>query len=226
MEVEVNDSEMLEQFVKNHEENYKNAVIEIIKNNTKTLVDEDIASLIKEPPLASMDGIKQKLLSLAKKEKIILDDSNLKKLLSKYRLELFKRVDDLKELRNKPLIDKIVEFSPKRETEVIEISSNDLESVDKKMKQRVKKGITECIDSVLLEDIETIYKDNEDVEKKQKISGSFLKFMKTSYQKQLVESMAIKVMVKNRTLINDVSEQGEGYLFIKSKSHIFNTKRV
>ena len=41
----------LDEFKKQHVENYKKAVIELIKNNTKVLFDDDINSIIKKPPL-------------------------------------------------------------------------------------------------------------------------------------------------------------------------------
>ncbi len=226
MEVAVKDDEILEQFVKSHEENYKNAVIEIIKNNTNSLVDEDIASLIKTPPLVSMDIIKQKLLSFAKKEKIVLNDENLNTLLSQYRDDLLKRIVNLKEIRNKPLIDRIVDFTPERETETIEVDTTSLNSVNKKMKQQLKKDILNCNDMILSKSINSIYKDNEDALTKDKISENFLKFMNSTYQKQLIETMTVKIMVKDRTLINGVIEQGERYLFTKSNSHIFDNKRL
>ena len=40
-----------------HIDNYKKAILENIKNNTNALVDEDIKSLLKTPPLDSMDLI-------------------------------------------------------------------------------------------------------------------------------------------------------------------------
>lgn len=74
------DSEMLEEFKRQHLQTYKKAVEEIIKNNTKALIDEDICSLIKQPPLDSMDSVKNKLISLAKKEKLILNTEKLNSL--------------------------------------------------------------------------------------------------------------------------------------------------
>ena len=70
-------TDTLENFKKQHLSNYKNAVIDLVKNNTDALIDNDIISLIKSPPLDSMDVIKSKLLSLAKKEKVILDSSKM-----------------------------------------------------------------------------------------------------------------------------------------------------
>lgn len=220
--MEEEDKKILEQL----ENNYKNAIIHIVENNTKTLIDEDIASLIKEPPLDSMDLIKQKLLYLAKREKIVLNDENLKKLLSNYRMKLLEKLSDLKEIRNKPLIDRIVDFTPERETETIDLEIEDLTSIGKKIKSRVKESILECNDKVLVEGVVTIYKDSEDKKKTDKISENFLKYMKTTYHKQLLESISIKIMVKDRTLINGINEQGERYLFTKTNSHIFNEKKL
>ena len=220
--MEAEDQKILEQL----DTNYKNAVILIVENNTKSLIDEDIASLIKEPPLDSMDAIKQKLLSLAKKENLVLNDEKLKKLLSNYRMVLLEKIAELKDVRNKPLIDRIVEFIPERETETIDLEVEDLKVIDKKIKSRVKKSILECNDDILVEGLDTIYKDSEDREKTEKISELFLKYMKTTYQKQLLDSIDIKQMVKDRTLINGINEQKERYLFTKTNSHIFKEKRL
>ena len=59
----------IEKIKTEHVENYKKALIETINNNTNALFDEDIASLLKTPPLDSMDVIKSKFLDLAKKIK-------------------------------------------------------------------------------------------------------------------------------------------------------------
>ena len=61
----------LEKLMQQHVENYKKAVLEIVNNNTNSLIDNDIIFLIKKPPLDSMDQIKTKFLVLAKKEKIL-----------------------------------------------------------------------------------------------------------------------------------------------------------
>ena len=63
------DEKTLIKIKQQHIDNYKKAVIENIKNNTNVLIDEDILSLFRRPPLDSMDSIKMKLLTLAKKIK-------------------------------------------------------------------------------------------------------------------------------------------------------------
>ena len=78
------DVDTLEKFRQQHLSNYKNAVIDLVKNNTDALIDNDIMSLIKSPPLDSMDVIKSKLLSLAKKEKVILDSNKMTLVLNNF----------------------------------------------------------------------------------------------------------------------------------------------
>ena len=46
--------------------------------------------------------------------------------------------------------------------------------------------------------------------------------MKSTYQKQLNENISIKILVKDRTLMSGIMEQGERYLFTKSNSHLFD----
>lgn len=90
----MNDS--IDKFKKQHLNNYKNAVIELIKNNTRVLFENDINSLIVKPPLDSMDVIKVKFLDIAKKYKIILDTNELTSILDNYRDNLIKCLNKLK----------------------------------------------------------------------------------------------------------------------------------
>ena len=46
----------VEELERQHLETYKFAVLELISNNTKILLTEDITSLLKQPPLDSMDS--------------------------------------------------------------------------------------------------------------------------------------------------------------------------
>ena len=89
----------LEEFKKQHLENYKQAIMEIIRNNTDVLVNEDIMSLLRKPPLDSMDLIKSKYLDLAKKNKVVLDTVKLDRMLDSYRNEVVKCCEIVKEIR-------------------------------------------------------------------------------------------------------------------------------
>mgnify|MGYP004480906347 FL=1 len=212
----------IEQIKKQHLNTYKNATKEIVINNTKALVENDIISLIKKPPLDSMDIIKTKLISLAKKEKIILSTEKLDTLIKNYRDFLEDKLLSLRKIREDYLIKKIDEFVPERETEIIKIQKKELDSINKTLKQDLKKILDLSQTEILFNNLDTIYEDGIDEEIKNRINKAFTKFMKSIYQKQLNESIAIKTMVKDRTLLSGILEQGERYLFTKSNSHLFD----
>lgn len=214
----------MEQIKKQHLNTYKNATKEIVINNTKALVENDIISLIKKPPLDSMDIIKTKLISLAKKEKIILSTEKLDTLIKNYRDFLEDKLLSLRKIREDYLIKKIDEFVPERETEIIKIQKKELDSINKTLKQDLKKILDLSQTEILFNNLDTIYEDGIDEEIKSRINKAFTKFMKSTYQKQLNESIAIKTMVKDRTLLSGILEQGERYLFTKSNSHLFDEK--
>lgn len=215
-------TDTLENFKKQHLSNYKNAVIDLVKNNTDALIDNDIISLIKSPPLDSMDVIKSKLLSLAKKEKVILDSSKMNLILNNFRDLVITDFQGLKKIRNDYLIKKIEEFEPVRETEIIKITKKDLDSINKEIKKTVKMSLNNNINNKLLIEIADIYDDQIDEKVKESIMKLFSKYMKTTYIKQLNENISIKILVKDRTLLSLVAEQGERYLFTKANSHIFD----
>ena len=212
----------MEQITKQHLNTYKNATKEIVINNTKALVENDIISLIKKPPLDSMDIIKTKLISLAKKEKIILSTEKLDTLIKNYRDFLEDKLLSLRKIREDYLIKKIDEFVPERETEIIKIQKKELDSINKTLKQDLKKILDLSQTEILFNNLDTIYEDGIDEEIKSRINKAFTKFMKSTYQKQLNESIAIKTMVKDRTLLSGILEPGERYLFTKSNSHLFD----
>lgn len=212
----------IENLKRQHLNTYKNAMKEIVNNNTKSLVEGDIISLIKKPPLDSMDLIKSKLLSLAKKEKIVLNTQELENLISHYRTDLEHRLIILTEIRNTSLLEKIDSFEPERETEIIKIQKKDMDVINKKIKNEVKKILEDSYENNLFCDIDKIYNSDVDTDLKESIAKSFKKFMKSTYQKQLNESISIKILVKDRTLMSGIIEQGERYLFTKANSHLFD----
>lgn len=213
---------MVEDIRKQHLNTYKNATKEIVNNNTNSLVEGDIISLVKKPPLDSMDVIKTKLISLAKKEKIVLNAENLEKLVSEYRNFLEKELVSLIDIRKGELIVKIDSFEPVRETEIIKIQKKDMDIINKKIRQEVKKILEDSFDKELFINLDNIYGKNVEIEAKDSINKSFKRFMKSTYQKQLNENISIKILVKDRTLMSGIIEQGERYLFTKSNSHLFD----
>ena len=123
----------LEEFKKQHVENYKKAIIEIVNNNTEVLVNEDIMSLIRKPPLDSMDSIKSKFLDLAKKNKIILNTSKLDEMIDAYRNDIAKCCDKVKKIRVNALEDIVKNVSFNKANDVIKFNKKDFNEINKQI---------------------------------------------------------------------------------------------
>ncbi len=118
----------------NHVSNYRKALVETINNNTNALFDEDISSLIKKPPLDSMDLIKSKFLDLAKKNKIVLNADVLTGMVDRYRDKCLDLFDKLKDIRIAELSKIVNNYSLEKDTDVIKINKKDFNLVNKKIK--------------------------------------------------------------------------------------------
>ena len=219
-------SDIVEEYKNKHIENYKMAISEIIKNSTNMLFDEDVMSLIKKPPLDSMDLIKSKMLSLAKKYDIIIKADILENKLEIYRNTLIKECDSLKKLRSDTLIAIVEKWYPDKDIDIFKLTKSDFVSINKKIKSDFKKLIVEVADKKLLDNLEELFNENvgEDIVKK--LTDEFSKYVIKSYPKQLIESLEIKIMVKDTTLINIIREQGERYLFTLNNSRILNDQNL
>ena len=99
--------ETIEDFKQKHFENYKNAVLETLKNNTISLFDDDVLFLLKKPPLDSMDIIKCKFLELAKRHRTIIQADALDKILENYRKKIITYIPSWKKIRIEELQKKL-----------------------------------------------------------------------------------------------------------------------
>lgn len=215
----------IKEYTNIHLENYKNASIEIVKNNTNRLIDEDITSLIKEPPLTSMDEIKNKIISISKEEHMIVENEKLNKFFSDFRKDLIDKIDELKEIRNKHYIDEIKKFYPDKSIDVINFDNLDTEKLNKKIYKKIREYTKSSLKNKLLVKFRSLYKEDSD-DKVELIYSKFNKYLKNTYLKQLIENVQIKIMVKDRTLVNMIAEQGERYLFTKENSYIFKRESI
>ena len=211
----------LEEFKKQHIDNYRKAIIELIHNNTDVLVNEDIMSLLRKPPLDSMDSIKTKYLDLAKKNKIVLDIVKLDNMLDKYRIDVIKCCDIVKNLRVE-FLEKIVnntEFI--KDTDTIKFNKKDFLEVNKKIKKAIKDQLKESVESIIVADVLGVFNSDIDISIQKKISDELVKFVKGSYQRQLLENVDFKVLVKDTTLANSTKEHAERHLFTLANSRLF-----
>ena len=211
-------------FKEQHLNNYKLAILETIKNNTNVLVDEDLMSLIKKPPLDSMDVIKTKFLDIAKKNHIILNIESLDHMMDKYRKDLAKSGNVVKKERLDILNDLINNYKFEKDTDIFKIRKKDLEVINKKIKKILKDDLKECVEKDIIKNINKLFSEVEDAAKMKKIVDDITKFVNGTYQRQLLENIDIKILVKDTTLINGVKEQSERYLFTLGNSRLFNEK--
>lgn len=211
----------LEEFKKQHLDNYKQAIMEIIRNNTDVLVDEDIMSLLRKPPLDSMDAIKSKYLDLAKKNKIVLDTVKLDELLEGYRKDVIKCCDKVRDIRVKALNEIVNSVEFVKNTEVIKFNKKDFLEINKKVKKTMKDQLQDSVGKKIIKKVDSVFsKDVEDSIKK-KISDEVVKFVKGAYQRQLLENVDFKMLVKDTTLANSAKEHAERHLFTLANSRIF-----
>lgn len=216
------DEEMKLEFKKQHIETYKNAVRENILNNTSVLVDEDIMSLLKKPPLDSMDFIKSKFLDLAKKNKIVLNTEELSKILDNYRKYLLKSLPDIKKLRVDSLTEIIGKVDFSKDSDVIKVKRGDFNNINKDIKKSINTYLSDGLDKQILKNIKNVFKDDVDDTAKNKIITDITKYIKGAYHKQLIENLDMKILVKDTTLINTVKETTDRYLFTLSNSRLLN----
>ena len=211
----------LEQLKKQHLENYKQAIMEIIRNNTDVLVNEDIMSLLRKPPLDSMDLIKSKYLDLAKKNKVVLDTVKLDALLDRYRKAVTKICTDIEKIRVNYLENIVKNFEFSKETDVVKFNKKDFNEINKKVKKSIKEKLQGTVENEIIRKVDSVFPDDIDNLVMKKICDDVVKFVKGAYQKQLLENIDFKMLVKDTTLINGVKEHSERYLFTLANSRIF-----
>ena len=213
------EEEQIKEFKKQHFDNYKNNILDIIENNTNSFVNEDIKTLISKPPLDSMDVLKNKFLDLSKKNKIILDTEELSKLLDDYRNNIIKVTDKIKKERISTLSKKV---NSTKDFKVIEFYKKDFNSLDKELKKELKSSMNDSYEKVFTKSINKIFSKDIDESIKNKIIDEISKFINKKYQKQVMDSFDIKILVKDTILINAVKEATERYLFTLDNSKLLN----
>ena len=209
-------------FREQHEKNYRSALIEITRNNTDVLVNQDITSLLQKPPLDSMDLLKSKVLDLSKRNKIVIDMEKFDKLLNTYRKNVLKCCDEIRSIRNEELEKKIKKEVLSKNTDTIKFNKKDFVAINKRIKKLIKDSVNDGFDQYILKSISTIFIQDTDSTIIEKFISEYTKFGNGNYQKQLLENFDIKILVKDTTLINSVKEQGERYLFTLNHSKLLN----
>ena len=209
--------DLKEDYLKQHYDNYKNGIMELIKNNSFVLFD-DIVLLVKKPPLDSMDSVRNRFLEIAKKYGIILNTDELNQFLDSYRSQLLTNFEEIKEMRVQSLNEVVSNY---KEGELITIYKKDFTPINKKIRNYLKDLILSSFDNSLV-----IYRDklinNMDQDTTEVFFTEIIKYIKGNYQKQFLDSFDIKILVKDTTLMNSIKEHNEHYTFTLNNSRVLN----
>ena len=214
------DEKMLEDAKKQHFDNYKNVIIECINNNTSVLIDEDIMSLMRKPPLDSMDLLKQKIILLAKKNDVIINTDKLSYKFDSYRSKLISINEELKKIRIDSLNDAIKKCEEDSNFTIYKLNKKEFNSINKNIKKIIKDNLEESFNKNIIKNFDSLFS-NVDDSIINNISESITKYYK-SYKKQLIDSVDIKILVKDTTLINTIKEHSDRYLFTLNNSRLFS----
>ena len=211
----------LEDLQKQHYNNYVEVVKETVRANTLSLLENDINPLFETPPLDSMDQIKSKFLMTAKKEKLIIQTEELNKILKNFRKNIGKNLKKLKEIRDEEIINCFKNYITDGKN--IKLTKSEINNIDKKVKKIIREELDLCVSNFVLKKIDNVFKDssNQSIIKAHKEIEKYFS-NKGIYQKQILESIDFKLLVKNTILINGIKEQTERYLFTLNNSRIFN----
>lgn len=213
----------VEDFKKTHLDNYRRALVDTLVNNTNALFDEDIASLLKKPPLDSMDVIKSRFLDLAKKNKVILNAEKLDTILDNYRSKCLDFCKTLKDVRINTLSKIINDFKLSNDNNTIKLMKKDFTSVNKTIKSEIKDFIKNSLNTEIFEKVDLLF-DDVDLNIKKRIIADSTKYINNNYLKQLLENIDFKILVKDTILTNSIKEQGERYLFTLENSRLFDVQ--
>ncbi len=206
----------LEELQEQHYNNYVEAVKETVKSNTKSLLENDINPLFRTPPLDSMDQIKTKFLMTAKKENLVLKTEELNKILANFRKNIETNLAKISELRNNEIINSLI-----KEKNNIKLLKTDLNKIDKKIKKIIKEELNLCVSKYIVLKLDKVFDNKNNNENALKEIEKYFN-IKGIYQKQLLENIDFKLLVKDTILINGIKEQTERYLFTLNNSRIFN----
>ena len=207
-----------EELLEQHLSIYLNSIEELIKNNSYSLVEDDLLPLFNKPPLETMDTIKQRMLSLGKHYHVIINTEQVDRALEEYRNSMQKKIKTLKKYREDYLIKDIRQKSKDNKDGTFKILKKDLTYLDKNLKKEIKNEIENDMQK-LIDNIPNFFQ-IEEIEDKLKKDAT--KYFRTTYPRNLMETIDMKVIVKNTTLINGVNEQTEHFIVAKENSHLFD----
>lgn len=143
-----------------------------------------------------------------------------------YRKHVISCCDEIKMLRIKSLVDTLNSATFSKETDVFKFTKKTFNDIDKKIKKILKEQLILSLEKDIIPKLSKIFIGEIDDILLNKVITDINKYVKGSYQRQLLDNMDFKMLVKDTTLMNLVKEQNERYLFTLTNSRIFQQKDV
>ena len=206
-----------EDILKQHKQILMTAGLELATNNTNSLIEDDIINGVIEVPLEAMDTVKQRVLNIAKHNNLILNSDMFNEVLISYKEELKKKFRNIFKKRIKLIEDNYSKFDDDKPMDLVKNLKKELVKFNKEAKKEEKQVLTSLVKEKLISNLDLIVKDSNPNFKK-----DATKFLQTTYVKQILETIDMKILVKDTILLNSLKEQVERFVFTKENSHLFD----
>ncbi len=214
----------VQKVIKKHTENYKNALLQTVDDNTDSLLEE-IKVILKEPPLASMDLIKSKILNFAKTNQVIISLEKLQQLTETYRYNLLSDLDCLGSFRKEQL-KALIESNFKENGGLIEILETEYKKINNAFIEQLSKNINDNINKIVIPKIVDLVDKNKN--KEESAINSFEEevrcYLINDYPKYILEQIKKLIFTKNHTLNNRFKDQANRIKFIEQNSRLLQEK--
>ena len=206
-----------EDILKQHKQILMTAGLELATNNTNSLIEDDIINGVIEVPLEAMDTVKQRVLNIAKHNNLILNSDKFNEVLISYKEELKKKFRNIFKKRIKLIEDNYSKFDDDKPMDLVKNLKKELVKFNKEVKKEEKQVLTSLVKEKLVSNLDLIVKDDNTTFKK-----DATKFLQTTYVKQILETVDMKILVKDTILLNSLKEQIERFIFTMENSHLFD----
>ena len=206
-----------EDILKQHKQILMIAGVELATNNTNSLIEDDIINGVIEVPLEAMDTLKQRVLNIAKHNNLILNSDKFSEVLTNYKNDLKKELRNIFKRRIDIIKENYSKMDDDKPLELVKNLKKDLVKFNKDAKKEEKQVLTVLVKENLVSNLDLIVKDSNSTFKK-----DATKFLQTIYVKQILETIDMKILVKDTILLNSLKEQIERFVFTKENSHLFD----
>lgn len=206
-----------EDILKQHKQILMTAGLELATNNTNSLIEDDIINGVIEVPLEAMDTVKQRVLNIAKHNNLILNSDKFNEVLISYKEELKKEFRNIFKKRIKLIEDNYSKFDDDKPMDLVKNLKKELVKFNKEAKKEEKQVLTSLVKEKIISNLDLIVKDDNTTFKK-----DATKFLQTIYVKQILETVDMKILVKDTILLNSLKEQIERFVFTMENSHLFD----